>query len=38
MCDKIPNTTVRLFLGTIHYEREIRRNYDVEIKNHCINP
>jgi hypothetical protein len=36
MCDEIPNTIVQMFLGTIRYEREIKRNYDVEIKNHSI--
>lgn len=36
MCDEVPNTRVRLFAGTVLYEHEIKRNYDLEIKNHCI--
>jgi hypothetical protein len=36
MCDEVPNITVRIFSDTVHYEHEIKRNYDVEIENHCI--
>jgi hypothetical protein len=36
MYDEVPNTTVRLFSGTLHYEHETKRNYDVEITNHWI--
>lgn len=35
MWDEIPNSTVRQFSGTFRYEHEIKRYYDVEIKNHC---
>ena len=36
MCNEVPNTTVRLFSGTVFYEHEIKRNYEMEIKHHCI--
>jgi hypothetical protein len=36
MCDEVRNITVRHFSGTVLYGHEIKRNYEMEIKNHCI--